>query len=310
MYRIKAIDGNGNETSWSDTCQATPIYFNDVPSPTIQVGSVWEDKGIVIHWEHPQNSRNAIIGYELERSIQDSFSYTVIQTLEGYLENQFIDITSLHIHENQYYYRLKSIDACGDSSRYGNITRPILLKGFMNKDYLPFLSWTPYLDWSTGVDYYDIYQLFPHGDYEKIGRTTSGEDTFFTHYDVQMNCMEEYNYKVVAIQKTTSSDIQTSISNSVKVKVESTLFTTNAFIPNGDGLNDVFESKGVYLKSFKLKIYNQWGEKLYESDDCMPQWDGTYNGVPVTPGVYAVMISAEGVDDKWYQVKTDLTLLR
>ncbi|MDD3080471.1 MAG: gliding motility-associated C-terminal domain-containing protein, partial [Paludibacter sp.] len=43
----------------------------------------------------------------------------------------------------------------------------------------------------------------------------------------------------------------------------------NTITPNGDGVNDVF------MKGYKLKIYNRNGILLYEGDDG---WDGTYNG--------------------------------
>jgi gliding motility-associated-like protein len=57
----------------------------------------------------------------------------------------------------------------------------------------------------------------------------------------------------------------------------------NAFSPNGDGFNDVFEVK--YLALFpdsKLKIFNRWGKLLYSSNDYQSNWtgddapDGTY----------------------------------
>jgi gliding motility-associated-like protein len=68
-------------------------------------------------------------------------------------------------------------------------------------------------------------------------------------------------------------------------------FIPNAFTPNNDGVNDFFFprkflSRGV--TSFRMSIYNRWGEIIFESRDLQEGWDGTYpydNGV-VLYGIY------------------------
>jgi gliding motility-associated-like protein len=53
----------------------------------------------------------------------------------------------------------------------------------------------------------------------------------------------------------------------------------NAFTPNGDGVNEVF--KAVYKCSvfdFSLRIYNRWGELVYQGNDVSTGWDGNYKG--------------------------------
>ncbi len=310
QYRILAIETNGKETSWSDTCQAKPIYVNEVPRPTIQLSSIWNDNGIEIYWNNDIEFRNPIVDFELERSHKDSTHYKQIQKISASSDYHFVDVQQTHVHSSNYYYRLRSKDACGDYSQYSVFTRPILLHAYLNNNYKPTLTWSPYQYWIEGVDYYEVQQLMPHGEFEKVGQTTTGYDTIFVHEDVQLNCLDVYQYRVVAIKKSSNYMHDRSISNTASVEVESKIFTPNAFSPNGDGTNDIFETKGIYIKSFHMKILNRWGEKIYESDDCMSQWDGTYNGIPVPTGVFAVMIKAVGVDNKQYNIKTDLTLIR
>jgi len=66
----------------------------------------------------------------------------------------------------------------------------------------------------------------------------------------------------------------------------------NAFSPNGDGLNDQFRWVNVAdcpdLDQFVLRIYNRWGEQVFQSADAALGWDGTYRGVRAEVGVYAV----------------------
>jgi len=52
---------------------------------------------------------------------------------------------------------------------------------------------------------------------------------------------------------------------------------SNAFTPNHDGKNDLF------MKGYDLKIFNRWGQLLYEG---ITGWDGTLNGDPLPGGTY------------------------
>jgi gliding motility-associated-like protein len=62
----------------------------------------------------------------------------------------------------------------------------------------------------------------------------------------------------------------------------------NVFTPNGDGLNDSFIFPPLYTKCFHVKIYNRWGNLIYEGSDPLKGWDGrvTPSGKPASDGVY------------------------
>jgi len=62
----------------------------------------------------------------------------------------------------------------------------------------------------------------------------------------------------------------------------------NAFTPDGDGLNDVFKAIGQpdNLSSFSMKIFNRWGQMVFETKDITLGWDGTYQGKPAPSGTY------------------------
>ncbi len=62
----------------------------------------------------------------------------------------------------------------------------------------------------------------------------------------------------------------------------------NVFTPNGDGPNDTFHGLtfGNY-RTFLIKIFNRWGELVFESTDQYFKWDGTNKaGKECTEGVY------------------------
>ena len=61
----------------------------------------------------------------------------------------------------------------------------------------------------------------------------------------------------------------------------------DAFTPNGDGINDIFQPViGCYFTNYLLKVFNRWGQLLYSSEDPNAGWDGRYNGKPEEVDTY------------------------
>ena len=96
------------------------------------------------------------------------------------------------------------------------------------------------------------------------------------------------DYEVVLIARTDKGCTDT-VKNIVTVREEFTFYAPTAFSPDGDGINDVFYVKGsgIDLDNFKLKIYDRWGEIIFESEDIYEGWDGrAKNHKKVQNGVY------------------------
>jgi gliding motility-associated-like protein len=70
------------------------------------------------------------------------------------------------------------------------------------------------------------------------------------------------------------------------------LYIPNAFTPGVDNINNTFRPEGIMhgLKSFRMEIYNRWGELLYLSDDINKPWNGIYLGEIVQEGNYMFVI--------------------
>jgi gliding motility-associated-like protein len=307
-YRILAYDKNSNELSWSDTCKVTPIYFNIVPPPKFELSSILNNKKVELYWSKPVNSRNNIIYYVIDRSDTNQNLYRNIIKLDPSIEF-YID-GKVDVNNFNYFYKIKAIDECDDISEYSELTSPILLKITLNDNLRPFLFWTPYKKWDEGVAYYEIEQLI-NGVFTKIGETQTGDDTTFTHDDFIQNCFYPYVYRVFAVKNTNDlNKFSRSLSNEVNLKTKPTIFAPNAFSPNGDGLNDIYEVKGTFIKSITMNIYNRWGEKLYETQNCLPTWDGYYMQKMVPDGVYVALVRAIGTDDQVYTIRTTVTVIK
>lgn len=64
------------------------------------------------------------------------------------------------------------------------------------------------------------------------------------------------------------------------------VYIPNSFTPNGDGRNDVLRVYSNVIRSMKFVVFNQWGEKIFESTDPNLAWDGTFKGKAQPSGVY------------------------
>lgn len=68
-------------------------------------------------------------------------------------------------------------------------------------------------------------------------------------------------------------------------------YIPNAFTPNGDDINDVFQPKAFGVKKFTMSIFDRWGERLFVTNDFYKGWDGTYKGLPCKNDVYVYKIT-------------------
>lgn len=104
-----------------------------------------------------------------------------------------------------------------------------------------------------------------------------------------------------------------------RLRNDSTIITTcgdyslpNAFSPNGDGRNDLFTLHGWAncVSEFSLVIFNRWGEKIYETDNPVKAWDGTYNGQALDPGVYIYYLNAKTNAGEAKNKKGNISLIK
>ena len=80
----------------------------------------------------------------------------------------------------------------------------------------------------------------------------------------------------------------------------------NVFSPNGDGTNEFFSIKYKGYKNLNMIIFNRWGNKLFETSNPGAGWDGT----GASEGTYYYIVTGTGSDNKNFEAKGYLTLVR
>ena len=88
------------------------------------------------------------------------------------------------------------------------------------------------------------------------------------------------------------------------------VYIPNTFTPNGDGNNDVFLIYGENIKTVGLKVFNRWGEKVFDSENQFLGWDGNYKGMPQMPGVYVYEAQITFLDNTQTLRTGSITLLK
>lgn len=78
----------------------------------------------------------------------------------------------------------------------------------------------------------------------------------------------------------------------------------------GDLSNNVFYPFVDFIEDIRMRIFNRWGELVFESRDINVGWDGYYRGQLSPQDVYAVQLWVRFVDGKEAEYLTDLTLMR
>lgn len=73
----------------------------------------------------------------------------------------------------------------------------------------------------------------------------------------------------------------------VYVVGQASFYVPTAFTPNGDGRNDIFRIIGVgYRQVIFFRVFNRWGQMVYNNSTFGIGWDGTYYGKPLEIGTY------------------------
>jgi gliding motility-associated-like protein len=77
----------------------------------------------------------------------------------------------------------------------------------------------------------------------------------------------------------------------IEIRGETYLYVPNTFTPDGDRYNNVFKASAIGMIDFDIKIFNRWGELIFESKDPDFEWDGTIKkSTKAQDGVYTYVI--------------------
>jgi gliding motility-associated-like protein len=103
----------------------------------------------------------------------------------------------------------------------------------------------------------------------------------------------------VPVQLIVTNDIGCKDTATKKIKVVGNCYIAvpNAFTPNGDGLNDYLYPLNAYkAKDLIFKVYNRFGQLLFQTTDWTNKWDGSFKGQGADAATYVWILQYTHVD--------------
>ncbi|MEM7655508.1 MAG: PKD domain-containing protein [Bacteroidota bacterium] len=92
--------------------------------------------------------------------------------------------------------------------------------------------------------------------------------------------------------------------------VSPNVFVPTAFTPNGDGINDILYVRGRLLRQVDFSIFNEWGQRIFQSQSQDLGWDGTHLGQQVEPDTYVYVLRVTLADGQIQTFQGQTTLIR
>jgi gliding motility-associated-like protein len=202
-------------------------------------------------------------------------------------------------------YAVKAVDQCGASSALSSAAAAIQLDGHYKTDSFPTIQWEPFTAWDQELDYYMIERKEGvDGNWETVGETHLPH---FIDRTFNNNTTLTAEYKVTAVHNNT--ELQ-SASTNFKFTFEPNIFIPTAFSPNYDNLNDEYVVKGHGMERVDIQIFNEWGQRVFESKGENAAWNGKYEGEIVEAGTYICVIEMETPEGYTYNFQNTITVIR
>lgn len=146
------------------------------------------------------------------------------------------------------------------------------------------------------------------------GNTSNDRDPIHAYADSGV-----YDVTIIAINTTTGCQDSFALDAQVQVILGGESKVANAFTPNRSGPgsaspnpqdNDIFLPQVEGVNDFNMKVYNRWGELLFESSDQDQGWDGYYKGQLMPQGVYVYRLELTFENGRREAKVGDITLIR
>lgn len=133
---------------------------------------------------------------------------------------------------------------------------------------------------------------------------TARRDTLVRH---QFPRTETFNTCLIAVNEFGCVD---TTCLPVPAMVNPLIDVVSAFTPNNDGVNDRAVVYGFGVVKMTFRIYNRWGQLMFESADPRQGWDGIFKGKPQPMDAYAYTLDADLIDGERVKKGGSITLLR
>jgi gliding motility-associated-like protein len=253
--------------------------------------TVLPDQTIQLSW---QAGKADLMKMVVQRS-QDAQMFVNLQTImppfPSPIVMTYVDTTADPSQRN-WFYRILATDSCGDTL-LTHAAQSIYLKGKARPNFTNTLEWNnPDIE-NGSVITYAVFLQQGGWSFRAAEPTESWVDdiTDLLATDGAF-CYYVEAQGVLALPSGSATFV--SASNIRCLKQFAIIYAPTAFVP--DGTNTFFKPVITFgvEGTYRMSIYNRYGQLLMSTTDPQVGWDGTHNGMAVPLGVYAYVIEVQG----------------
>lgn len=96
----------------------------------------------------------------------------------------------------------------------------------------------------------------------------------------------------------------------VAVNFEEIVEVPSAFSPNNDGVNDELHVLGIGIVNMEFRVFNRYGQLVFETEDIEDGWDGTMQGEPLNQGVFVWTLTYDLINGASGEKSGNVTLVK
>jgi gliding motility-associated-like protein len=281
---------------------ACTVIKNPIAPPPLYIYTTTVIKNDYIQLQWAKSNEPDFLSYKiLKRNAQDQFT-PYFET--GVINDTIFNDKAVNVHSNIYCYQVKQVNDCGIANQDPYEACSILLKGKS----IPFshsLVWNDYNYFKNGLNRYVLIKEEPNTAPIEANKYTF-KNTLGADNDLNID-NGLYYYTIEARE---SNSPFTSVSNTVELIQAPLLHVPNVFTNNNDGLNDVWKPVPVFVKDYNLKLYDRWGQLIFETNDKKQPFNGQFKESPTTADVFVYLITYTGWDGSSHSVNGNVTQLK
>ncbi len=129
------------------------------------------------------------------------------------------------------------------------------------------------------------------------------------------NPMFQYKYignkQIKLIAKNSLTNCSDTIIKTILIIDNKNIYIPSVFTPNADGINDYFLPYSKAYKIKRMKIFNSWGELVFNEEDLTKGWDGKYKDLDCQQDIYIFIVEViNNSNNKFENIKGIINLTR